>query len=279
MTVTPRPFRFGVSFYEGFEDAEGLLRLAQRAEEIGYSSLLVGDHFVDYDPPPLLALAWVAAQTRTLRLGTLVLGNDFRHPAVLAKDAAALDRVSGGRLELGLGAGWLQGDYDALGLPYDEPRVRIDRLEEALAVVKACWRGEAFDFAGEHYEIRGYAARPQPVQHPRPPILVGGGSPRVLRLAGREADIVGIHPSAANTDFPPDSDDDLRRKIEWVREGAGARFEEIELMIDGGTLTGTVGEIGETLERRRESFGLSYVVFGAAEFEQFAPLVERLANA
>lgn len=273
-----RPFRFGVSFWESFEEADDLLRVARRAEQLGYSSLLVGDHFVDYDPPPLPTLAWVAAQTTRLRIGTLVLGNDFRHPAVVARDAAALDRVSGGRLELGLGAGWLQGDYAAIGLPYDEPRVRIDRLSEALTVVKGCWRGEPFDFTGEHYEIREYAARPLPLQQPRPPILVGGGSPRVLRLAGREADIVGIHPSAANLEFPPDTDEDLRRKIGWVREGAGERFEQLELMADGESLPAGIEEACETVRRRRDSMGLSYVFFSASELEARAPIVERLAG-
>lgn len=249
---------------------------------------------------------------QTLRFGTAVLGNDYRHPAVLAKDAATLDVVSGGRLELGIGAGWLREDYEALGLDYAAPRVRIDRLAEALTVIKACWTGDPFDFSGEHYAIRTYAARPMPAQKPRPPIIVGGGSPRVLRLAGAEADIVGIHPSTAKSDFVTDTQEEPTcRKLEWIREGAGARFGELELMMacegavtsrrdtaalrtaaDLGApaatveevvasaivLIGTVEEICETLERRREQWGVSYVVIDAAAYEGFAPVVARLAG-
>jgi probable F420-dependent oxidoreductase len=308
VTGSIRPFRFGISVYESFNQADELLDLARRAESVGYSSVLVGDHLVEYDPPSIVALAWAAAQTETLRFGTLVLGNDFRHPAVLAKDAAQLDIVSGGRFELGLGAGWLRGDYDALGLTYDEPRVRVDRLAEALTIIKSCWAGEPFEFSGEHYTIGDYAARP--ARNPPPPIIVGGGSPRVLRLAGQEADIVGIHPSTARSDFVTDTQEERTlKKIEWVREGAGARFDELELMVafdgaitddreaaaagfaaDAGAsiadtlastalLIGSVEEVCEDLRARREALGISYVVFGWKEYEEFAPVVERLAGA
>jgi probable F420-dependent oxidoreductase len=296
MTGLRRPFRFGVALSDGFDTASELLQLARQAEDLGYSSLLVGDHFVQHNPPSILGLAWAAGHTEKLRFGTLVLGNDYRHPAVLAKDAAMFDVVSDGRLELGLGAGWLRGDYDAIGLTYDAPGVRIDRLAEALTVVKSCWSGDPFDFSGEHYAIRDYAARPLPVQEPRPPIIVGGGSPRVLRLAGAEADIVGIHPNTARADFVTDTQEErTRRKLEWIREGAGARFDELELMtacegavtnqrdaaalrIAALVLVGTVEEICETLQRRREEWGVSYIVLDARVFEAFAPVVARLAG-
>jgi probable F420-dependent oxidoreductase len=309
MSNGPHPFRFGVSVIDRVGSAAEWHELARRVEGLGYSSLLVSDHFVEFQPPSLLALAWAAAKTETLRFGTLVLGNDYRHPAVLAKDAATLDVLSDGRLELGLGAGWLRADYDALGLSYDEPAVRVDRLAEALSVIKSAWSGEPFDFAGAHYAIQDYAAHPRPVQQPRPPLLVGGGSPRVLRLAGREADIVGIHPSTAKSDLVTDTQDErTRRKLEWVREGAGERFGELELMMQcevaitddrhavasriaarlGGsaeatltsalTLIGSVDEVCELLQRRREAWGVSYIVLFTEAYEDFAPVVERLAG-
>ena len=305
--TTKRPFRFGISVHEGFNQAAELLALAQRAEGIGYSTILIGDHFVDYDPPSIVGLGWLAAQTHALGFGTLVLGNDYRHPAVLAKDAAQLSIVSGGRFELGLGAGWLRGDYDALGLEYDEPRVRVDRLGEALTIIRACWAGEQFDFVGDYYAIRDYAARPVPTS--LPPIIIGGGSPRVLRLAGREADIVGIHGNTARSDFIADTQEArTSKKIEWVREGAGSRFDEIELMVafDGAItddreaaatafavdssasikdtlastalLIGSVEEVCEMLRERRERLGISYVTFSWEDYESFAPVVERLAG-
>jgi probable F420-dependent oxidoreductase len=283
--------------------------LARRVEALGYSSLLVGDHFVDFHPPPMVALAWAAALTETLRLGTVVLGNDYRHPAVLAKEAAALDLLSEGRLELGLGAGWLQADYEAMGLPYDAPKLRVERLAEALLVIKSAWSGAAFDFSGEHYTIRGYAAQPLPAQRPHPPLLVGGGRPRVLRLAGQHADIVSIHPATSTSDFVTDTQDaPTRRKIGWVREGAGARFEQIELMMmcevvitedvhatatpiasSTGTsveqtlasaqlLVGSVEGVCKTLRQRRDDWGVSYVVVKAEVCEDFAPVVARLAG-
>lgn len=307
--MSDRKFRFGLSLSRGRNAAEDLLELATRAEDYGYSSLLIGDHVVDYDPPSLVGLAWVAAQTQALRLGTLVLGNDYRHPAILAKDAAQLDVVSGGRFELGLGAGWLRDDFDALGIAYDEPRARVDRLAEALTVIKGCWAGDPFDFSGEHYTIRNYAARPRPVQTPGPPIIVGGGSPRVLRLAGAEADIVGIHPNTAKSDFVTDTQADRTlRKVEWVKEGAGDRFDDLELMVAcegaiaddrhaagaslaaeyGATVeatldsalivVGTVDEVCGLLQERRDAWGASYIVFEAEQLETFAPVVERLAN-
>jgi probable F420-dependent oxidoreductase len=261
----------------------------------------------------MTALPFAAAATSTLRVGMLVLGNDYKHPAVVAKEAATLDVLSDGRLEFGLGAGWMTADYEALGLPYDPPGVRIDRLEEALAVVRGAWGEGPFDHDGEHYTIRTYDAVPKPVQQPRPPILVGGGGRKVLQLAGRVADIVGINPilraGVIGVDAAPDTvGDATARKIGWVREGAGDRFDDLELQIrffvdaitddarglaeamapgfgvsadealsSGAVLAGSVDEICDTLVRRREEWGVSYVVFGDDQYEQFAPVVARLA--
>jgi probable F420-dependent oxidoreductase len=311
--VTTRKFRFGVQASTARTGAEWAEQ-ARTIEDLGYSTLFTPDHFVDAALAPMVALPFAAAATTTLRIGMLVLGNDYKHPAVVAKEAATLDVLSDGRLEFGLGAGWMTADYDALGLTYDRPGVRIDRLAEALAVVKGAWGDGSFDFAGEHYTINAYDGLPTPVQRPRPPILVGGGGEKLLRLAGREADIVGINPilsagvigaeAARNT-----LGDSTVRKIGWIREGAGDRFEELELQIryfvaaitddargladamapgfgvsadealsSGAVLAGTVDEVCDTLVARREEWGVSYVVFGDDTYEQFAPVVARLAG-
>jgi probable F420-dependent oxidoreductase len=311
--MTTRKFRFGVqaaSARTGREWAEQ----ARRIEGLGYSTLFMPDHFADTPFAPMAALPFAAAATTTLRVGMLVLGNDYKHPAVVAKEAATLDVLSEGRLEFGLGAGWMTADYEALGLTYDRPSVRIERLAEALAVVKGAWGDGAFDFNGEHYTITAYDGLPKPSQQPRPPILVGGGGEKVLRLAGREADIVGINPilhagvigaeAARNT-----VGDATARKIGWVRDAAGERFDDIELQIryfvaaitddpralaealapgfgitpdeamsSGSVLAGSVDEVCDTLIARREEWGVSYVVFGDDQYEQFAPVVARLAG-
>ncbi len=309
-----KPFRFGVTA-GNLTTGAAWTEQARRIEGMGYSTLFVHDHFVDSGAPaPMVALSFAAAATTTLRVGMLVLGNDYRHPAVVAQDAATLDVMSDGRLEFGLGAGWMTADYDALGLPYDGHGVRIDRLGEALAVVKGAWSDGAFDFSGDHYAITAYDALPKPAQEPRPPILVGGGGPKLLRLAGREADIVGLNPilSAGVIGAEAARDtigDATARKIGWVREGAGERFDELELQIryfvaavtddaralaeamapgfgvspdealsSGAVLAGTVDEVCDTLQRRREEWGVSYVVFGDDQYEQFAPVVARLAG-
>ena len=185
----------------------------------------------------MVAIAVAAEATTTLRIGMLVLGNDYKHPAVVAKEAATLDVLSDGRLELGLGAGWMLADYEQLGLPYDSAGTRIARLEEAIAVVKGCFAEGPFDFDGEHYRITGYDAQPAPVQRPHPPLLIGGGGRKVLRLAGREADIVGINPNlregvvGADAVAEHDRARPPSRRSQWIREGAGTRFDDLELQI------------------------------------------------
>jgi probable F420-dependent oxidoreductase len=312
MSATTR-FRFGVQASTGRSGAEWAEQ-ARKVEGLGYSTLFMPDHFVDTDLAPMVALPFAAAATATLRIGMLVLGNDYKHPAVVAKEAATLDVLSGGRLEFGLGAGWMTADYEALGLPYDSHGTRIARLGEALAVVKGAWGDGPFDFEGEHYAITGYDARPKPLQQPRPPILVGGGGPKVLRLAGREADIVGINPilraGTIGADAARDTmGDSTARKVGWIREGAGARFDDLELQVryfvasitddaralaeamapafgvepaealsSGAVLAGTVDEVCDTLIARREEWGVSYVVLGDDNYEEFAPVVARLAG-
>ena len=197
-----RRFRFGV-IGESTGTATALVDRARHAEDLGYSTFLLRDHFVGepfgHQLAPLIALTAAATATTTIRLGTLVLANDNRHPVMLAKEAATLDVVSGGRLELGLGAGWLRSEYEAAGIPFDAPGERVRRLGESIHLLKSLFDGSPVTFDGLHYRVTGLDSFPRPVQRPRPPLLVGAGSPRMLRLAGREADIVGILPKALPT--------------------------------------------------------------------------------
>ncbi|MCZ7536491.1 MAG: TIGR03621 family F420-dependent LLM class oxidoreductase [Acidimicrobiia bacterium] len=306
-----KPFRFAVQAGGAESDADWR-DTARRAEALGYSTLYLPDHFIDTVLAPLPALAMAAAVTETLRVGTLVLGNDYKHPAIVAKEAATIDLLSDGRLELGIGAGWMEVDYTALGIPYDPAGTRIDRLEEAVAIIKGCWREGPFSLAGEHYSITEYDATPKPVQQPGPPLLIGGGGRKVLSLAAREADIVGINPNLRAGAITADAvqtslADHTREKIAWVKEAAGARFEEIELQIryflstitddrtglaemmapgfgltadealeSGVALVGTVDHVIEQLEQRREEWGVTNIVVGDDAAEQFAPVVAAL---
>jgi probable F420-dependent oxidoreductase len=307
-----RKFRFGVQT-GGAESGAEWREKARKVEALGYSTLYMPDHFIETPFAPAVGMAMAAEATETLRVGTLVLGNDYKHPAVVAKEFATLDLLSGGRTEVGLGAGWMQSDYDALGFLYDSPGVRIARLAEALAVVKGAFGPGPFTFEGEHYTIRDYDGIPKPVQQP-PPILVGGGGPKLLRLAGREADVVGINPNlrkgAVTNDAAQDSVAAMtKQKVEWVREGAGSRFDDLELQIryflcavtddrrglaeamaggfglsadealeSGVACVGTVDEICDILQARRDEWAVSYVVVGDDQYEAFAPVVERLAG-
>ena len=308
-----RKFRFGVQS-RGAASAREWREQVRKIESLGYSTLFLPDHFVGTDLAPVPAISIAAEATERLRVGTLVLGNDYKHPAVVAKEAATLDLLSDGRLELGLGAGWQRSDYDVLGLAYDPPGRRIERLGEALTIVKGAWGSGPFSFTGEHYTIRDYDGVPKPLQQPRPPILVGGGGPRLLRLAGREADIVGINPNLRAGEVTADAARDAlaavtKQKVEWVREGAGERFDDLELQVryflcavtddarglaeavapgfglepdealeSGVALVGTIDEICDTLVRRREEWCMSYVVVGDDVYEAFAPVVARLAG-
>lgn len=305
----PRKFRFGVQAAAA-PDGEAWRRLARKVEDLGYSTLFVPDHFGD-QLAPVPALMAAADATTELRVGGLVLDNDYRHPVVLAKEMATVDLLSGGRLELGLGAGWMRSDYEESGIPYDEPRVRVDRFEEALAVVKGLLGDGPFSYEGDHYTITALDGLPKPVQRPVP-ILVGGGGKRVLSIAAREADIVGINPNLRSGAVDKETVSDATaasfdRKLTWVREAAGDRFDDIELnllvfvaivtddrqsmaeMLAGGfgvdpdealsipnAFIGTVEQICDELEARRERWGVSYVVFQEGAIDAMAPVVARL---
>lgn len=309
-----RKFRFGLMLTRAESGAQ-IRDWARKAEDLGYSTVYVSDHFVDHPLAPMPTIAAVAACTTTLRVGTLVLGNDYRHPVMVAKEAATIDVISDGRLELGIGAGWMTVDYEQAGLPLDRPGVRIDRLQESIAIMKGLWRAGPFSFAGEHYTVTGLEGEPKPVQQPGPKVVIGGGGQRVLSLAGREADIVGINatltsgrpddPTTAPSLNPASIDD----KVGWVREAAGARYADIEIQSFAGFvmitddarpvaeamapafrttpeevvdspvgMLGTIDEIVASLERRRARWDMTYHVVPVEQIDAFAPVVERLAG-
>jgi probable F420-dependent oxidoreductase len=308
-----RTFRFGV-MAPSASSAREYRETARKTEGLGYSTLYVPDHFVDHPFGPFPAMAMAAEATSTLRVGSLVLGNDYRHPVVLARDAATLDLLSDGRLELGLGAGWMTVDYEKAGMPLDPAGVRIARLAEAIAIVKGLTADGPFSFAGEHYTITELDGMPKPVQRPLP-LVVGGGGKKVLTLAAREAHVIGINgnlrsgkpgePDQAPNMNPASTDE----KLAWVRDAAGDRYPDIEIQAFAGFvhftddpagmatamapafdttpddvldspvgLVGTVESMIETLERRRDRWDMTYHVIGAEHLDQFAPVVARLAG-
>jgi probable F420-dependent oxidoreductase len=309
--VAVRPFRFGVTAPTPSAGTDWPER-ARRVEHLGYSTLVVPDHFRDHFAP-VPALTAAALATTRLRVGSLVFSNDFRHPAVLAKEAATIDVLSGGRFELGLGAGWLRAEYDQTGIPFDAPGTRVERLEEAVTIIKGLLAGERVTFAGRHYAIADLEGRPTPVQRPHPPIAIGGGGRRTLTLAAREASIVGLVPRArrdgSGLDLSDLSDAATREKLEWVRAAAGARFDALEIntliqavvvadermaaadqlasrfkvarevvLETAYVAVGTIEEICATLRRRRERYGISYLTVFERDMEAFAPVVARLAG-
>jgi probable F420-dependent oxidoreductase len=213
-------------------DAAGLGEQARAAEAAGYDVLAITDHLCADQLAPAPALAVVAAATDRLRIATLVLNNDLRHPAVLAQELATLDVLSGGRLEIGLGAGWNRAEYAAAGIPFAPGAVRVERLAETVRILKGLAGEGPFTMRGTHYAIAGLDGLPKPVQRPHPPLLIGGGSRRVLALAAREADIVGLLPRADSLERRDFSDwlpAAAAEKVAFVRQAAGDRFERLEL--------------------------------------------------
>src|SRR3954452_17898176 len=232
--ITPRPFRFGVQASTA-DDAQAWVAFARHVEALGYSTLTMPDHFGD-QLAPVPALMDAAARRTTLRVGALVGEHDYKDPVVLAKELATIDVLSGVRLEIGLGSGWLATDYQQSGIPYDSNKVRVDRFEEGLAVIKGAMSGEPFSFSGQHYTITDYTGAPRPVQAPCPPILVGGGGPRVLSIAAREADIVGINGNLGAGVIGPEAIASMTAqavddKIAIVTAAAGSRLADIELNV------------------------------------------------
>lgn len=320
-----RPFRFAVQSFSASSATEWRER-ARRVEALGYSALHLADHILGpgeviaaanhpvQELAAVPAMAMAAAATTTLRVGCRVFCVDYRHPAVLAKETATLDLLSEGRIEIGLGAGWLRGEYDALGMTFDSAAVRIERLSEVVRFLKAHFSGDPIRVEGRYVNVSGYSGAPRPVQQPHPPIMIGGGSRRILSLAGREADIVSFNFNNRAGVLGPEgiansTEEKTREKLEWVREAAGPRFDDLDFEIgayftmlgegadaaaDGMAkafgltpeqmrrhphgLFGTVEEICDELERRRELFGTNYITIPDNVFEAFAPVVTKLAG-
>jgi probable F420-dependent oxidoreductase len=303
------PFRFGAMAGPAVGRRQWLADVG-RAEEFGYSTLFISDHFSDrWAPLPALV---AAAEASSMRVGTLVLANDFRHPAVLAKEAATVDLLTDGRLELGLGTGWENGDYERSGIERDPPGVQVDRFEEAVAVLKGLWGPGELVFDGDHYQV-DLDGLPKPARD-EPTLIIGGGAKRMLGIAGREADIVGLSAAELRTrsdlgDRITRAGDLIDRKLEWIRDGAGERFAELELNILlfgvevsadrpraaarlaekwSGTpegilasphfLVGTHEEIRADLVDRRGRWGISYPVVPARAWEAMAPVVQDLTG-
>jgi len=236
--MSARPFRF-IADPGDVTDGPALAAAARRAEAMGYAALIYPDHVVaPFGLVPLLT--WAAAATDRLRVTPFVANNDLRHPALLSQDLATLAVLSGGRVEVAVGAGWNRPEYEALGLPFDPVGVRVSRLAEAVSVIKGCFADGPFSYAGEHDTITGHDGLPKPAQRPGPPLFIGGGGRRVLTLAGREADIVGLAPrTLPSAAAGPVVRSDPRsitiaateEKIAWVREAAGERFDGLELNV------------------------------------------------
>jgi len=303
-----RPFRFAVTArWAG--SAARWRDVARRAEDLGYDVLLVTDH-LGAQLAPIPALMAAADATTRLRVGSFVFANDYRNPVMLAKEVATIDVLSGGRVEVGIGAGWSTRDYRELGIPYDAPAVRVSRLEESVGLVKRLLTQESVDHAGEHYAVRGAKVLPRPLQRPHPPLMIGGGGPRVLRLAAREADIVTFAPQVNASGRPRlDSlrEGGLARSVARFRAAAGERANGVELnvfLFDAAVtdrarsllaavsanlrwainglvrspfaLYGSRSSLRDLLLERRERLGVSYISVPGNAMREFAPIVAEL---
>jgi probable F420-dependent oxidoreductase len=320
-----RPFRFGLQAFAS-ESAGEWFDTVERAEDAGYSTLFSSDHYFGpgtisdatghrpVDLAPVTSIAVAAARTTSLRVGCRVFACDFHHPVVLAKEMATLDLLSEGRLEVGLGAGWVRDEYDGLGVPMERPGLRIAKLAEYVEVLRAHFAGEQMAVDGDFVHVHGFAGRPLPVQQPGPPIMIGGGAPRILGLAGRLADIVSINfdnssGKLGSASVMSSGADETASKIGWIRDGAGDRFDALEIEIGayfvavGDTasaqldsmagrfgvspaefaahphaLFGSVEQICDTLVERRDRYGASYITVAQRHLDEFAPVVAALAG-
>ncbi|HTN81345.1 MAG TPA: TIGR03621 family F420-dependent LLM class oxidoreductase [Acidimicrobiales bacterium] len=320
-----RPFRFGLQAFEG-ATADDWWATVARTEALGYSTLFTSDHYFGpgrisestghrpVDMAPLVSIAMAAAVTSTLRIGCRVFACDYHHPVVLAKETATLDLLSNGRLEVGLGAGWVRDEYDGLGIPMDSAGLRIARLAAFVDLLRAHWSGHQIEIDNDFVHVDGFAGRPLPAQPGGPPIMIGGGAPKVLGLAGRVADIVSLNFDNSSGRLGASSilssgAEATQQKLQWIRDGAGDRFEDVEIEIGAyfvavgpsasdqldamaarfgvtadefashpHALFGTVDQICDTLQTRRERYGISYVTVAQRYLEEFAPVVEALTG-
>ncbi|HEX6129646.1 MAG TPA: TIGR03621 family F420-dependent LLM class oxidoreductase [Candidatus Limnocylindria bacterium] len=307
MRPEQRPFRFGVTLPGSTGDREAVLEFAKRAEAAGASVLLATDHLGDWGPLPRLV---AAAQATSLRIGTLVLNNELRHPAVLAQELATVDAMTDGRLEIGIGAGWNRPEFEAAGIGFDPPADRVRRMKATFRMLRqALSEGRIDHEADAAYPAIRQADLPTSVQRPHPPFMVGGGGPKLLAFAAREAEIVGIDPRSLPggggdpTDITAAAID---RKIGWIREAAGDRWDQLEISIivwqvdpefrtrtgpppprrhgiseeelptSPHFLVGDTEEMVETLLARRERWGISYVTVPAEGLATCEPVIARL---
>lgn len=323
--MTVRPFRFGVQAFEASSAADWFETVAM-AEDLGYSTLFSSDHYFGpgaiaeatghrpVDLAPLSSIAVAAARTSTLRVGCRVFACDFHHPVVLAKEMATLDLLSEGRLEVGLGAGWVADEYDGLGVTMERPGRRIAKVAAYAEALRAHWTGDQLDIDDEFVTATGFAGLPAPASPGGPPIMIGGGAPKILGVAGRHADIVSLNFDNSSgrlggASVASSGADRTAEKIGWVRDGAGDRFEQLELEIGAyfvavgddaaaqlaamaarfgvsadefathpHALFGTPDEIVETLIARRETYGVSYVTVAQRNLQDLAPVVAALAG-
>jgi probable F420-dependent oxidoreductase len=310
-----KPFRFGVNVWRVQSNAT-FADTARKIEAMGFDTLSLPDHLTDH-VAPMPALIIAAAATKHLRVGTNVLNNDFRHPVLVAREAATVDLLTDGRLQLGLGAGSIRSEYQQIGLGFDHGRTRVERLSEAVTIIKGLLKGEQVTFVGQHYRVTDHTISPLPIQRPHPPILIGGNGPRLLTLAAREADIVGFsgitfkNGGAAPPDLSGWVASRIDERVRLVREVAGEdRYARLELnalvqrvvvtddrreaaeqltsrwtqlspddiLQSPYVLIGTVDEMVENLQARRERWGISYYVIFEPFLDAFAPIVARLAG-
>jgi probable F420-dependent oxidoreductase len=298
--MSTRKFRFGVVTGQA-GSAEEWADTARRAEDLGFATLVMPDT-LQYSLSPFVALAAAAATTRSLRFGTYVIANDYRHPVMLAKEAATLDFLSGGRLELGIGAGrpTAAADNAMLGLPFDSGAIRVERLSESLAILKRLFAGESLDFAGKYYTATKAKLMPAPIQS-RVPILIAAGQRRLLTLAAREADAIALAVQ------PHETEAQIAERIDWIREAAGARFSDLDININlmavGGRvppqiergigadaarklaeldavpiLKGTPEHMCDRLEGLRDRLAINYILVSDQLMDGLAPVVSRLAG-
>jgi probable F420-dependent oxidoreductase len=327
--MSNKPFRFSLQCFNTDSPANWRALIA-KTEALGYSTFFLADHFLSagpaldstFHPPQMLAalpaIAMALEQTTTLRVGCRVFCNDYHHPFMLAKEAATMDYLSGGRLEFGIGAGWIKNEYEAVNLPFDEFPARFDRFAEFVHAYKAFMNGDPLDLRGDSIRWSGFSGTPSPVQKPYPPLMIGGGSRKILEFAGQEADIVSLNFNNRAGMLGPDGMSSgmaaaTAKKIDWIKSGAGARFGNIELEIGAYNtiitdhqqptaaaiagalgmqpedilahphcLIGSVDYICDELQRRREAYGISYIAVlddGQNNMvDAFAPVVARLAG-
>ncbi len=307
-----RPFRFSVQHHAA-ADGKAWRELARKTEDLGYTTLYLPDHFGD-QWSPTVAMTIAAEVTQNLRVGALVYDVDYRHPVMQAKEVATLDVAFPGRTIFGFGAGWMKTDYDEAGIAYDSPGTRIERMKEALTIMKALWTDGTCTFEGAHYTITNAQGFPRPATPGGPPVVIGGGGKKILTYAAQIADTIGVNPNLAAGAVGPEVaqsalGDVYRERIQWIRDAAGNRFDSIDLQvltfmtqivpnrdevianiaplfsIDPAqvldiplVMIGTEDEIVESLQKRREEFGFNDIVVQGDAMEAFAPIVARLTG-